>query len=106
MTPGLVAMLVGVFVVPAMLVWVGHRLRRRSAAVRSAFWGAVTGHLIAIVPGLTFAMIPPEEWSADDRWRGAMALWSYLVLPIAGAAVGWVMKRGWRGAPGHLPTRR
>ena len=93
MTPGLAAMLLGVFVVPTALLWLGHRLRRRRAAARGAFWGAMAGHLAAIVLGLTFGMLPPEEWSPDDRVRGAVAFWSFLVLPLLGGVAGWLRTR-------------
>ena len=93
MTPGISAMLLGIFAVPLALLWLGHRLRRRAPAARSAFWGGIAGHVIATVLGLAFGMIPPEEWSSDDRLRGAFALWSFLVLPLAGAAIGWLRAR-------------
>jgi RsiW-degrading membrane proteinase PrsW (M82 family) len=93
MSAGLAAMLLGVFVVPGALVWLGHRLRRRPPAWRGAFWGALVGHVIALALGLTFGMIPPEEWSRDDRLRGAFAFWSFLVLPLLGGAVGWLRGR-------------
>lgn len=93
MSPGIAAMLLGVFVVPAGLVWLGHRLRRRAPAARGAFWGALVGHVIALVLGMIFGMIPPEEWSPDDHLRGALALWSFLVLPLVGGAIGWLRAR-------------
>jgi hypothetical protein len=92
-TPGITAMLLGVFIVPVLLLWLGHRLRRRPAPLRGAFWGAIVGHVVAILLGLTFGMIPPEEWSSGDRLRGALGLWSFLVLPAIGAAIGWLRAR-------------
>ena len=93
MTAGIAAMLLGVFVVPAGLVWLGHRLRRRPRAWRGAFWGALVGHVVAVAAGLAFGMTPPEEWGPNDRMRGAFALWSFLVLPVLGAAIGWIRSR-------------
>ena len=93
MTPGIVALLLGILVVPAALVWTGHRLRRRPPAWRGAFWGALVGHVIATLVGLSFWMFPPEEWSGDDRVRGALAFWSFLVLPIVGGVIGWLKRR-------------
>lgn len=87
MTPGPIAMLLGVFAVPALLLWAGHRLRRRSARWRRAFWGGVIGHIIALVVGSTAAMITPAAWDAGDTWRGLLGLWSFLLLPALGAAV-------------------
>lgn len=94
MTPGITAMLLGVFVVPAGLVWLGHRLRRRPPAVRGAFWGAFVGHVAALVVGLLFGMIPPEEWAPDDYLRGALALWSFFLFPLVGCLIGWLRSRG------------
>jgi hypothetical protein len=88
MTIGVVALLLGVFVVPAALLWMGHRLRRRPVRWQRAFWGGLTGHAVALVVGTLAAMIPPEEWSATDHLRGALAFWSFLILPIAGALIG------------------
>lgn len=88
MTPGILAMLLGVFVVPGVLLWLGHRLRRRTPRWRAAFWGGVTGHLIALVIGSIAAMTPAAEWSGDDTLRGALGFWSFLVLPAAGAVIG------------------
>jgi hypothetical protein len=92
-TPGLAAMLLGVFAVPAALLWMGHRLRRRPAAWRNVFWGALAGHVAAMVLGLIFGMTPPEEWSDTDYLRGAMAFWSFVVLPLVGGAAGWLRGR-------------
>lgn len=94
MTPGLAMMLVGVFVVPALLLWGGHKLRRRPPAWRGTFWGAVVGHLVAIVVGSVAAMMPAAEWSEGDTWRGVFGFWSFTLAPLAGAAMGWVAKRG------------
>jgi hypothetical protein len=88
MTPGLMALLLGVFGVPAVLVWAGHKMRRRSRAWHYAFWGAVAGHLLALVVGLVAAMAPPEMWSGDDRVRGLLGFWSFLLLPALGAVAG------------------
>lgn len=93
MTLGIAAMLVGVFVVPALLLWAGHKLRRRSPAWHSTFWGAVMGHLVAIVIGNVAAMMPAAEWSEGDTWRGLAGFWSFTIAPLAGAAIGWLSRR-------------
>ena len=90
MTFGAVALLLGVFGVPMVLLWAGHRMRRRSARWHAAFWGGIAGHLVALVVGSVAAMAPAEQWTPSDVWRGALALWSFLVLPAIGAAVGAV----------------
>ena len=88
MTLGILAMLIGAFVVPGVLLWLGHRLRRRTPRWRAAFWGGVTGHLVALVVGSIAAMKPAAEWSGDDTFRGAFGFWSFLVLPVVGAVLG------------------
>lgn len=93
MTLGLAAMLAGVFGVPTLLLMLGHRFRRRSAGWRAAFWGGVAGHLVAILVGTLAAMIPPEEWSPTDTWRGALGLWSFLLFPFLGAAMAWLARK-------------
>ena len=87
MTPGTAAMLLGIFGVPMVLLWAGHRMRRRSLRWRAAFWGGIAGHVLALIVGSIAAVVPAEQWAATDRWRGALGLWSFLVLPALGAAV-------------------
>lgn len=94
MTPGLAALLAGAFGVPLVLLWVGHRLRRRAARVRGAFWGAFTGHLLAIPLATLAAMMPPAEWAPGDVLRGALGFWALLLLPLLGAGVGALLARG------------
>lgn len=87
MTPGVAAMLAWLFVVPAALLWAGHRLRRRPARWRAAFWGALVAHLAIMPLAMVAAMLPPAEWAPDDRWRGLLGFWAPLVAPIVGAAI-------------------
>lgn len=60
---GRAGMVIGMFVVPAVLVRMGHRLRRRSARWQRAFWGARSGHLAALVAG---ALTAPAERHRDQ----------------------------------------
>ena len=83
-------MMVGVFGVPALLVWGGHRLRRRSPQWRAVFLGAVVGHVLAIVVGSIAAMTPPEAWESTDLWRGVLGIWSFTIFPLVGGLVGLV----------------
>ena len=99
MTPGVVAMLAGLFAVPAALLWAGHRLRRRSARWRAAFWGALTAHAAAGLVALVAAMVPPADWAPDDRGRGFLGFWLPLVAPVLGAVAGAVVRRS--DAPGR-----
>lgn len=93
MTTGIAAMLLGIFVLPAILLWAGHRLRRRSPRWHAAFWGAVLGHVVALVLGSIAAMTPAEQWNDTNIWRGALGLWSFLLLPALGALLGAVRQR-------------
>jgi hypothetical protein len=88
MTIGLAVMLAGAFLVPALLLWVGHRLRRRPPRWRRAFWGALVAHVLAVPVAVAAAMIPPAEWGADDRLRGFLGFWLLLVAPTLGALLG------------------
>jgi hypothetical protein len=103
MTPGIVAFLLGLFIVPLVLVGYGHRLRRRSALAQNAFWGAVAGHCIAGVLAVSLGMIPPETWTPEETARGFIGLWSLLVFPLVGAVVGAALYRS-RG--GQQAARR
>ena len=96
MTAGVAAMLLGVFGVPIVLLWAGHRLRRRSPRWHNMFWGGLLGHLLSLVIGSIAAMMPAESWTAADVIRGALGLWSWLVLPVFGALVGALATRGQR----------
>ncbi|MDB4879498.1 MAG: hypothetical protein JWL60_944 [Gemmatimonadetes bacterium] len=99
MTTGIAAMLLGLFGVPLVLLWAGHRLRRRSPRWRRAFWGALVAHLLVMPPVLWVSMLPPADWSPTDRWRGAIGLWGLLAAPVAGALVGLLRHR--RGTDGR-----
>jgi hypothetical protein len=87
MTMGLAAMLLGLFAVPAALLWAGHRLRQRSRAVRLAFWGALAGHTLAILPTVLAGLLPPAWWSDGDRWRGFFGFGSMLAAAVVGAGL-------------------
>lgn len=86
----ILAFIIGLFLVPLALLMVAHKLRRRSPRVRAAFWGAAAGHCIALVLATTWGMIPPETLTSQETARGAASLWSLLVLPLAGALIGWL----------------
>ena len=91
MTLGLAAMLAGVFGVPLALLWFGHRLRRRDARWRAAFWGALIAHVVASPIALVAAMSPAAEWAPTDTMRGALGFWLLFAAPLIGALVGAVV---------------
>jgi CDP-diglyceride synthetase len=90
MTLGFWVMMLGAFAVPALLLWAGHRLRRRSARWVALFWGGVIGHAVSLVLGPAASMIPAAAWGPTDVWRGALGYWSFFVLPFVGAFIGLV----------------
>jgi uncharacterized membrane protein YkvI len=81
-----IAFLIGLLVVPAILLWLGHRLRDRSPAQRGAFWGGVIGHTMALIIAITLLHYPPVMWSG--ALRAAIAMWVMLLGAAAGAALG------------------
>lgn len=87
MSVNFIAFLLGLFVVPLVLLAIGHKLRRRSARTRAIFWGAIVGHIVAGVAAVTWGMIPPDAWEPTETWRGFAGLWSLLAFPVLGAAV-------------------
>lgn len=89
MNISLVAMMAGLFVVPGILLAASHRLRRRSNQLQSAFWGAIVAHIVAMIAATIASMISPEQWIADDLWRGLFGFWMMLVAPAFGATIGY-----------------
>jgi hypothetical protein len=81
-------MLAGAFGIPALLLWSGHRLRRRPPRWQGAFWGALIAHVIAVPIAAVAAMTPPAEWSVTDTMRGLFGLWLLLLAPLVGGAIG------------------
>lgn len=82
------AMLVGVFVVPTLLLWLGHRFRRRTPRQRGLFWGALTGYLLGIVSATLAGTLPPYLWAPDDLFRGIAGYGALLLLPVIGGVIG------------------
>lgn len=93
MSIGTVALLVGLFVIPLIILGLGHRLRRRSPAQRRMFWGALVGYLVAALAAMWVGMVPAAEWSNSDTVRGLLGFWGLLVGPIIGAAAALASQR-------------
>lgn len=86
MTIGTIALLIGLFVMPVVLLGLGHRLRRRSPMQRRIFWGALVGYLVAALAAMWVGMVPAAEWSSTDTARGLLGFCGLLLGPIIGAA--------------------
>lgn len=82
-----IAFLLGLFVAPAVLLWLGHRLRSRGAAAFGAFWGGVIGHSLALVAMLVAAHWPPVLW-VEGSLRAGIVFGSLLGASILGAGIG------------------
>ncbi|HEX7181688.1 MAG TPA: hypothetical protein VF756_07585 [Thermoanaerobaculia bacterium] len=85
------ALLVGLFAIPALLLALGHRLRRRRPLWRGVFWGAVAGHSIALMAMLIATLYPPVAWEGGPRARDAAVHWSLLLGSLVGGAIGGVL---------------
>lgn len=86
----------GLFLIPAGLVWLGHRVRERSERARAVFWGGVIGHTLAMAVTLTASMAPPIWWAGGSALRDAAVHWSLLFGALLGAGIALLLHR--RGA--------
>lgn len=93
MTAAKILLLVGLFAVPAALLWLGHRFRDRGALARGVFWGGVTGHSLALVPMLVAAHWPPVAWGAAGSPRAWLVYGALAAGAIIGAAAGALLAR-------------
>jgi hypothetical protein len=92
MSAGVLAMLVGLFLVPAWLLAVGHHWRKRSERLKGAFWGGVIGHTIAALVACVAALYLPEMWSDANVVRGLLGLWLMLLGGLGGMALGAALR--------------
>lgn len=86
MTASRLALVAGLFIVPALLLWLGHRLRRQTNARRRVFWGATLGYLAGMLATLVAIHYPPVLWTGGD-WRTAVVHWGMVVGAAVGAGV-------------------
>lgn len=94
MSAHMLALVLGLFVVPVAALVLGHRLARRSARARGAFWGVVIGHTAALLLATAAALYLPVRWSGDDTMRGLVGLWGMLVLGVFGGVAGYLLAEG------------
>ncbi|HEU4628297.1 MAG TPA: hypothetical protein VFS08_01080 [Gemmatimonadaceae bacterium] len=93
MTAHLAALLLGLFAVPLAALVLGHRLARRPARQRAAFWGIVVGHTVAALVATAAALHDPVRWDTGDQLRGLFGYWLMPIGGVAGAALGWMAGR-------------
>jgi hypothetical protein len=104
MSDSRLALVIGLFVVPAVLLWLGHRLRRQTPARRRIFWGATVGYGLGMVATLIAIHYPPVRWAGAD-WRTAVVHWGMLVGAVLGGAAGRLMLRRPLKAAGNSRRR-
>jgi hypothetical protein len=92
----MLALLMGLFAAPMGLLWLGHRLRRRTAGSRGVFWGAVAGHTLGMLASVAAMHVPAVPWAGGDA-RTIIVHWGMLVGAVGGAAVGWMAMRSRAG---------
>ena len=91
MTAGQIALLLGLFAVPAALLYAGHHLRRKARWVHFVFWGSLAGHTTLAVIALWYSMVPAAEWGPGDTVRGFAGFYGMLAGGIVGALVAWIL---------------
>ena len=82
------ALLLGLFGAPALLLWLGHRLRYRPAVWRRVFWGGVIGHSLALLALMIVTMVPPILWEGGVRARDVAVHWTLALGAVVGGAIG------------------
>jgi uncharacterized membrane protein YvlD (DUF360 family) len=82
----ILALLLGLFVVPGVLLWLAHHLRRRSLLLRRVFWGGMVGWSAAVVVMVVSSMSPPVLWT--EGARQVAVYWVLLAGGMIGMAVG------------------
>lgn len=101
MTVYLLALLLGLFGVPALLMILGHRLRGRSEPHKRRFWGGVLGYIIGIVVAVCAMLLPPVSWADGTFLRPFLVHWAMLAGGVLGVLTGplWARKPGGRSNP-------
>lgn len=103
MTESRLALVIGLFIVPALLLWLGHRMRRQTEVRRRVFWGATVGYVLGMLLMLAAIHYPAVLWTGGG-WRTAAVHWGMLAGAVVGAGGGWATgRRGTSREP--LPDR-
>lgn len=90
MSLSMLGLLVGLFGVPVVLLWLGHRLRRHSPRRRAVFWGATIGYGLGVLLMLVAIHYPPVLWEGAD-WRTVLVHWGMVIGAVVGATIGTIM---------------
>lgn len=92
--------LTGLFLVPLVLLMLGHRLRDRTPTQRRMFWGGIIGYLAGMLVAVSAALYPPVHWPGTDSLRGLLVHGAMLFFGLLGMVSGAVT-----GGPGKGDRR-
>lgn len=81
------ALFSGLFVVPVILLVLGHRLRKREPRTRSRFWGGLIGYLMGAAVAVLFMLAPPVHWDGGSPLRLLAVHWAMLAGFLVGILV-------------------
>ena len=90
-----VALLLGLFAVPAFLMILGHRLRGRTKAHKQRFWGGVYGYVLGMGLAVTAMVVPAVAWDPVLGLRAGLVHWAMVV----GGVIGVLTGPFWAGPP-------
>jgi len=94
------ALLLGLFGVPAVLAVLGHRFRERASPARRRFWGGVVGYGAGLAVALSAMMVPPVWWAGDGTLREVAVHWAMLAGVLVGVLAGHLLRgKGQTGSP-------
>ena len=98
MTAPSIALFLGLFGVPSLLMVLGHRLRGRSEAHKRRFWGGVFGYFVGMIVAISAMLVPPVWWAEGAFLRPFLIHWSILLGGLLGVTTGprWARTPGKR----------
>ena len=86
-----IALLLGLFGVPIVLLMIAHGIRNLGETAKLRFWGGLIGHIAGLTFALLSMMMPPVLWS--EVFRTAAVHWSMLVGFVVGGLLGPLVLR-------------
>ena len=98
MTGPSIALFLGLFGVPSLLMILGHRLRGRSENHKRRFWGGVFGYFGGAILAITAMLVPPVLWPEESVLRPFLVHWPILLGGVLGILSGplWARNPGRR----------
>jgi len=87
------ALLLGLFAVPAALSALGHRFREGDPGRKRRFWGGVIGYAAGLAVAVTAMLVPPVAWAGGGVAREMAVHWSMLAGFLAGVLAGALSTR-------------